>query len=129
MATIVTLKSVNEGLYTVEIKREFDSSSRIREFTKAGLDEYLEGLKQYCQHKGYEFIYREEITEEEAKKRFDDIEHKVFEQEFDFMLSQAERNGVDMTYQFFLEDWFDDKGKNIALVIFYDGKAVETYRF
>lgn len=57
MATIVTLKSVNDGLHTVEIKREFDSSTQTREFTKQGLNEYVEGLKQYCQQKGYEFIY------------------------------------------------------------------------
>lgn len=61
MTTIVTLKSVNEGLYTVEIKREFGDKYN-RKFTKAGLDEYVEGLKGYCRHKGYEFIYREEIT-------------------------------------------------------------------
>jgi len=66
MATIVTLKSVSDGFYTVEIKREFDSSSGTREFTKEGLYEYLEGLKQYCEHKGYEFIYQEELTEQEA---------------------------------------------------------------
>lgn len=59
MATIVTLKSENKGLYTVEIKREFDSSTQTKEFTKEGLNDYVEGLKQYCEQKGYQFIFED----------------------------------------------------------------------
>lgn len=129
MAMIVTLKNESDGLYTVEIKREFDSSSETKEFTKEGLNEYLESAKQYCDHKRYEFIYREELTEEESSSRLDDIGQKVFEQELGFQESLAKNAGVKMTYQFYLEDWFDDKGKNIALVVYWNEEAVETYRF
>lgn len=129
MATIVTLKGENEGLYTVEIKREFDSSTQTREFTKEGLDEYLDGLKQYCDHKGYEFIYRKEITEKEVFARLDDIGVKVVEQELGYQENWAKNAGKEMTCRFFLEDWVIGKGKSIVVVVYWNGEAVETYRF
>jgi hypothetical protein len=45
MAMIVTLKSVNDGFYTVSIKREIGAGKETREFTKAALNEYLESVK------------------------------------------------------------------------------------
>jgi predicted RNA-binding protein with EMAP domain len=129
MATIVTLKSVKDGLHTVEIKREFYSSPEVREFTKAALDEYLENVKKYCEYKRYEFIYREELTEKEAFARLDDIGVKVVEQELGFQKVWAEDADKKMTCRFFLEDWMDDKGKNIAVAVYWNGEQVELYRF
>lgn len=57
MAMVVTLTGINNGLYTVKIKREVGPGTETREFTEKALKEYLESAKQYCQHKGYEFIY------------------------------------------------------------------------
>lgn len=129
MATIVTLKSVNAGFYTVEIKREIGSGKETREFTKEALNEYLQSAKAYCDHKDYEFIYREELTEKEAYKQLDDIGVQVADQELGFQRIWAENAGKEMTCRYFLEDWFDDKGKNIAVVVYWNGEQVELYRF
>lgn len=59
MATSVIVVSANEGLYTVKIKHEFELNTITREFTKEGLNEYLEGLEQYCEQKGYQFIFED----------------------------------------------------------------------
>jgi len=59
MATSVTVVSAKEGLYTVKIKHEFESNTVTREFTKESLNEYVEGLEQYCEQKGYQFIFED----------------------------------------------------------------------
>ena len=59
MSMIVNLDSVNEGLYTVKIKREVGNGTETREFSKAGLEEYLDSSRSYCEHKGYEFIFND----------------------------------------------------------------------
>lgn len=64
------------------------------------------------------------LSKERAYERLDDTDIKVAEQELDSLRSQAENTGKDMTYQFFLED-----EKTIALYVYWNGEAVETYRF
>ena len=59
MATTVTVESINDGIYSVKIKREFDYAPETKEFTKEGLNEYVEGLKGYCEQKGYQFIFND----------------------------------------------------------------------
>jgi len=59
MATTVTVESVNDGLYTVKIKREFDFNPDTREFTKVALNDYVNGLELYCKQKGYQFIFND----------------------------------------------------------------------
>lgn len=56
----IQLKSVNEGIYTVEVYREFGTKDT-RHFSEAGLEEYLELVAGYCEFKGYEFIYDDSI--------------------------------------------------------------------
>lgn len=57
MAMIVSVESVNDGLYTVKIKREIGTGRETREFTRKALEEYLDGAEEYCKMKGYEFIF------------------------------------------------------------------------
>lgn len=63
MAMVVRLANVNDGFYKVEIKREIGTGKELREFSKAGLEEYLEFAQLYCETKGYEFIYDDNILQ------------------------------------------------------------------
>jgi hypothetical protein len=56
MAMVITLVSVEDGLCKVEIKPEVGNAYH-RDFSKAALEEYVESAKEYCSHKGYDFIY------------------------------------------------------------------------
>lgn len=67
---------------------------------------------------------KEALTKAEAYAKLDEINVEVAEQELESQKSWAENAGAKMTYQFFQEDL-----ETIALVIFYDGKQVELYRF
>ncbi|KIO64278.1 MULTISPECIES: hypothetical protein [Bacillaceae] len=101
MTTIVTLKSIKNGVHKIEVKREFGSIER-RELTIAELKEYLEQTKQYCEHKGYEFIYNgAKISRPEAYAGFDETDFEVMDYELDSLYSQAKNAGKEWIFNSF----------------------------
>ena len=62
MSIVVTLKSIEDGECMGDIKPVIGKTYQ-RVFSKLGLDEYLESTKNYCENKGYEFVYRNRIEE------------------------------------------------------------------
>jgi len=98
---IITLTDVNNGLYTVEIKREVGQGAYTREFTKEGLEEYLENAKQYCQHKGYEFIYRKnelQVLKENFTVVYAAGDHEPTDNEMDYLFSQLPLSKKDFDF-------------------------------
>lgn len=61
MAMIVTLESIEDGFCKVRIKPEV-GTAYYREFSKAGLDEYVVEVQNYCEYKGYEFVYQDKTA-------------------------------------------------------------------
>ena len=62
MAMVVRVLSKDDGFYSVRIKPEV-GHAYLREFSKAALNEYVEGAKKYCDWKGYDFVF-DDGTEE-----------------------------------------------------------------
>ncbi|MDF2789235.1 MAG: hypothetical protein K0S80_2333 [Neobacillus sp.] len=124
MAMVVTLRGVVDGFYSVDIKREIGTGIESREFSKAGLEEYLETTKAYCKHKGYEYIYRKKISEKEAYAGLDETDINVIEFELSSLIHSDQRTDREMTYHYFLEN--ED---TISLFVYWDNEWVKTFRF
>lgn len=79
MAMIVTLESIEDGFCKVRIKPEI-GTAYYREFSKAALSEYVEDARNYCEYKGYEFIYNDKTESQERlySKNSDGIEENDF---------------------------------------------------
>lgn len=72
MAMIITLENVEGGICKVRIKPEVGHAF-YREFSHSALGEYVESAQNYCEHKGYDFIYLDH-----SKNKFN-----LTEQQFD----------------------------------------------
>lgn len=55
----ITLLGVNRGECTIEVKRPAGDTYK-RTFTVQGFDKYLETAEQYCDYKGYSFIFKDQ---------------------------------------------------------------------
>ena len=64
------------------------------------------------------------ISQVDAYQGFDDMDFKVFDYELDLLFNSDQRNGREMTYQFYLED-----AKTILLIVKWDDKVVARYSF
>jgi hypothetical protein len=67
MSIVIKVLNKEDGFYSVRIKPEI-GHAYVREFSKAALDEYVDGARNYCNWKGYDFIY--EDGEKESDKLF-----------------------------------------------------------
>lgn len=63
------------------------------------------------------------ISRTEAYKGMDRIDFEVMDQELDLVFNSSQRNGRDMTHQFFLDNGF------IVLKMYWDKEVVQTLRF
>lgn len=73
---IVNILGYDDGFVKFEVKRPFEFST-VRELTQQALSDYIDGLKDYCQHKGYEFELRE-IDRLQHEKRCLDHNHDLY---------------------------------------------------
>jgi uncharacterized protein YciU (UPF0263 family) len=56
MAMVITLENVKDGVCMVKVKPEVGHAFN-REFSKKALQEYVNSAQDYCENKGYDFMY------------------------------------------------------------------------